>query len=126
MLSHLYDPQIHLWCYTSRLYRGQHGRRAFSIHVFIDVSVINKHVFFFISSLPAKSVNRMQLAVSPSFGWPSLQIVTLPKDSSNVDHPPALSRLSLFPFSIISPSFIFQLKLMFELAALTISTKKFL
>ena len=33
MLSHLCDPQIHLWCDTCWLYRGQHGSRAFCRHV---------------------------------------------------------------------------------------------
>ena len=33
VLSHLCDPQIHLWHDTCWLYRGQHGSLAFSIHV---------------------------------------------------------------------------------------------
>ena len=38
MLSRLCDPQIHLWCNTCRLYRGQHGSLAFLIHIPADVS----------------------------------------------------------------------------------------
>ena len=38
MLSHLCDPQIHLWCNTCRLYRGQHSSWVFSIHILADVS----------------------------------------------------------------------------------------
>ena len=36
MLSRLCDPQIHLWCNTCLLYRGQHGSLAFSIQVLAD------------------------------------------------------------------------------------------
>ena len=36
MLSHLCDPQIHLWCNACLLYRGEHDSRAFSIHVLAD------------------------------------------------------------------------------------------
>ena len=32
MLSRLCNPQIHLWCNTYWLYRGQQSSRAFSIH----------------------------------------------------------------------------------------------
>ena len=32
------DPQIHLWCDTCWLCRGQHGSRAFSIHIHADMS----------------------------------------------------------------------------------------
>ena len=38
MFSRLCDPQIHLWCDTSWLYRGQYGSRAFLIHIPADVS----------------------------------------------------------------------------------------
>ena len=38
-LSRLCDPQIHLWCDTCWLYRGQHGSWAFSIHILADMSV---------------------------------------------------------------------------------------
>ena len=38
VLSHLCDPQIHLWCDTCWLYGGQYGNWAFSIHVLADVS----------------------------------------------------------------------------------------
>ena len=36
MLSHLCDPQIHLWCDTCWLYRGKHSSLAFLIHVSAD------------------------------------------------------------------------------------------
>ena len=36
MLSGLCDPQIHIWCKTCWLYRGQHGSWAFSIHILAD------------------------------------------------------------------------------------------
>ena len=38
MLSCLCDPQIHLWCDTCWLYRGQHGSQVFLIHILTDVS----------------------------------------------------------------------------------------
>ena len=38
VLSRSCDHQIHLWCDTCWLYRGQYGSWAFSIHVHIDVS----------------------------------------------------------------------------------------
>ena len=38
VLLHLCDPQIHLWCDTCWLYRGQHGSWAFSIHILTNVS----------------------------------------------------------------------------------------
>ena len=37
MLSCLCDPQIHLWCDTCWLYRGQHGSWAFLIHILADM-----------------------------------------------------------------------------------------
>ena len=33
VLSHLCNPQIHLWCDTCWLYRGQHSSQAFLIHI---------------------------------------------------------------------------------------------
>ena len=39
MLSHLCDPQIYLWCDTCLPYGGQHGSRAFLIHILADVSM---------------------------------------------------------------------------------------
>ena len=39
MLSHLCDLQIHVWCNTCPLYRGQHGSRAFLIHVLTQALV---------------------------------------------------------------------------------------
>ena len=38
MLSHLCDSQIHLWCNTCWLYRGQHGSQVFLIHILVNVS----------------------------------------------------------------------------------------
>ena len=35
VLSHLCDPQIHLWCNTCWLHRGQHGSRAFLIYLVV-------------------------------------------------------------------------------------------
>ena len=37
MLSHLFDPQIHISCDTCWLYWGQHGSWAFLIHIPADV-----------------------------------------------------------------------------------------
>ena len=37
MLSHLCDPQIHLWCNTCWLYTGQHGSWAVSYHILADM-----------------------------------------------------------------------------------------
>ena len=38
MLSHLCDPQIHLWCDICWVYRGQHGSWAFLMYILADVS----------------------------------------------------------------------------------------
>ena len=52
MLSHLCDPQIHLWCDTCWLYRGQHGSWAFLIPVLADRGV-HKHLWRFGQRLKA-------------------------------------------------------------------------
>ena len=38
VICYLCDPQIHLWCDTCWLYRGQYGSQALSIHLLADVS----------------------------------------------------------------------------------------